>query len=260
MNTGSTIIANRHLRILDFLKKKGKVEVDTLSTILDVSPVTVRRDLDTLSKKGFLLRTHGGASSLDTPFDPLHKHDFFKKEITCMQEKKRIAAKAAELVKDDSIVFLNSGTTTLFFLEALREKHVRVLTNNAAAITMQRDQNIEFFLIGGEYRKQSRAFVGDIALKALEGVYSDYTFLGTHGISLQQGLMSTAFPERSINQAMIDHTSGKVVVLADHSKLGISSNFITASLDTVDILITDTACPPSFVETLRDRGITVYIT
>ncbi len=258
MSNGSTIIANRHIRILNLLKSQGKVEVDNLSSVLDVSPVTIRRDLDFLGKKGHLLRTHGGAASLNTSLTLLPEQDFFTKEISCVQEKKRIAEKAAELVGDDSIVFLNSGTTTLFFLNALREKHVRVMTNNAAAITSQKDSNIEFFLIGGEYRRQSRAFVGDIALKALDGVYSDYTFLGTHGISLEQGLVSTAFPERSMNQAMIDHTRGKVVVLADHTKVGISSNFITASLTSVDIVITDTDCPSTFVESLRERGLTVY--
>lgn len=252
---------NRYAKILHLLREEGDVRVERLSEYLRVSPVTVRRDLDFLNKKGYLSRTHGGASTVDTPFLHQIEHSFFEKKTEFIQEKTRIAHKAAEFVDDASsaIVFLNSGTTVLFFLEVLKNPHARIITNNAAAVIAQKDPEIELSVLGGEYRAQSRSFVGDMALRSLEGVYSDYTVLGVNGLSLEHGLMTTVFPECSINRAMIANTRGKVIVLADHSKMGKSSNFTTASLDCVDIVVTDSQCSPAVVDGLQEKGIQVCI-
>ncbi len=260
MNTANDIIVNRHTRILQFLKEEERVTVEHLSKHLNVSPVTIRRDLDFLDKKKYLSRIHGGATNinkLSSGYRP--EISFFKKEIVHISEKRRIATKAASLIEDDAILFLNSGSTTLFFLEAIQDRHMRVITNNAAALTSYKDAKVELLLVGGEYRDHSHSFVGDMALKSLQGMYSDYTILGINGFSLEQGLTTTVFSECSINQAMIQNTQGKVMVLADFSKIGVYANFISADLDVVDILVTDNQCPTHILKTIEARGIEVHI-
>lgn len=258
MNDISNIAANRHHQILALLKEKDHVRVDELSKVLNVSLVTVRRDLDFLDESGLLVRTHGGAKKLDSPIQSEPERAFFEKGIANTDEKRKIARMAAGLVAPDEILFMNGGTTTLFFLEALKER-VKVITNNAAAIVSERSPAVGLFVIGGQYREQSRSFVGELALHALKTIHSNATILGTNGISIDVGLTTSVLEECSLNQAMIRNTSGKVIVLADYSKLEHVSNFVSASLDDIDVVVTDDKAPIEFLDALRSRNIEVHI-
>lgn len=255
----NSIAHNRHTQILDFLSSRGNVTVDQLSELLLVSKVTVRRDLDFLNNKGLLVRTHGGASILPHQDVTLADEDYSKKDIKNVQEKRRIAFKCASIIKEHSILFINSGTTTHFLLQAFTNKHLKIITNNAATIESTIDNKIELLLLGGQYLKHPKSFAGEFAIKALTDMYSTHTILGTNGISLEKGLTTTVYQECSINQAMIKNTHGKVIVLADSSKLGRVSNFVSAPLESVDIVITDEKCPLEFKQSLEHLGIEVII-
>lgn len=256
MSVGS-IAYNRHLTILDQLTEHGRVRVDDLAVLLKISPVTVRRDLDYLNEKGFLIRTHGGATAIQ-PRQILQQESLFSdKDGINVPEKERIARRAADLIAPDDIVFLNSGSTALFFLRAIRGKKARVITNNAASVECELDPKVELLVLGGEYREQSRSFVGEFALNTLRHIYSHHTILGTNGITLEQGLTTTVYQECNINQMMIENTHGSVIVIADSSKIQRVSNFVSAPLDTIDVLITDTGCPDDFAVEIERRGIEV---
>jgi DeoR family fructose operon transcriptional repressor len=253
----NSIAYNRHLTILDKLEAVGKVHVDDLAEELGVSSVTIRRDLDYLNEHGFLIRIHGGATRIQPRQTRQTESRFDDKGGVNVAEKERIATRATQLISENDIVFLNSGSTALFFLRALVGKRVRVITNNAASIQSEIDPLIELLVLGGEYREQSRSFVGEFALNTLRNIYSNHTILGTNGVSIEQGLTTTVYQECNINQAMIENTHGKVVVLADHSKIEHVSNFVSAPIDAVDILIADTSCPADFVSEAQRRGIEV---
>jgi DeoR family transcriptional regulator, fructose operon transcriptional repressor len=258
MGSGS-IANNRHVLILEFLHKSGIASVEVLSDKLNVSKVTIRRDLDSLNEKGLLIRTHGGACVSQDQEVLLKEREFTKKDVIHVNEKQRIALKTLELIEENEILFMNSGSTTLFFLRALTGLRVKVITNNAAAIETKLDPLVELMILGGEYRHQSRSFVGEFALNTLRDIYSNHTLLGTNGLSLERGLTTTVYQECSINQTMIENTHGKVIVLADHTKMGRISNFVSAPLKSVDIVITDDKCPDSFVSGLESQGIQVII-
>lgn len=255
----SSIVTNRRLKLLDILSRNGFVRVDELSAKLTVSPGTVRRDLDYLSRKGLLERKHGGAFISSAPVNSLPERDFMEKGLINTEEKKAIARKALELVHDHEILFLNSGSTTLHFLEALRHMRVRVFTNNAWAVSCAKGPELELMILGGEYREHSRSFVGIMTLEAIKNINSNITFLGTNGISVEKGLTTAVHQECSINQAMIENTNGKVVVLADYSKIGRVSNFVSTSLDRIDILITDKSAPAETLRQIREAGVEVII-
>ena len=250
---------NRHLQILDLIAHKGRVRVDELSDHLEVSPVTIRRDLDLLDQKGLLSRTHGGAMAVKTPIGTVPEKNFLEKGIINTDEKRRIAEKAISLIDDDEILYINSGSTVLFFIEAIKDRHARIFTNNAQAIACKRDPRVELVILGGEYRELSQSFVGIITLQVLQDINSTHTILGTNGISLDKGLTTSVIQECSINQAMIQNTNGKVIVLADYSKLGRVSNFVSAPLESIDILVTDSKCPPEVADQYRARGLEVII-
>ena len=253
------IAYNRHIHILDLLRDQGSVRVEDLSLDLGVSDVTIRRDLDYLNEKGLLLRTHGGANTVPARKEVLAESGFSEKGTVNVAEKQRIGERCAELIKPNEIIFLNSGSTALFLLQAITERHVRVITNNAAAIQCTIEPSVEVMYLGGEYREQSRSFVGEFALNTIRDIYSHHSVLGTNGISIDRGITTTVYQECAINQAMIENTQGKVIVIADHTKLGRVSNFVSAPLSAIDILITDTQCPAEFRSELESRGIAVIL-
>ncbi len=187
------------------------------------------------------------------------ERNFSEKGITHTNEKQKIAEKAASLIGDDEIIYINSGSTVLYFIQALKNKHIKIITNNAGAIGCKKNKDVELVLLGGEYREQSQSFVGIITIENIQKINSSHTILGINGLSIDRGLTTSVLQECSVNQAMINNTNGKVIVLADHSKIGRISNFVTASLDMIDILVTDLETPAQMIKDIESKGIEVII-
>lgn len=240
------------------ISEKQKVRVDDLSEMLDVSPVTIRRDLDFLDSKKLLVRTHGGATKLEEASIPIAERKFLDSGVLNTQEKIQIAKRAAELLHEDDIIYVNSGTTTLSFIAEITKK-VRVITNNARAVANKVNTEIELMILGGEYRQQSQSLAGLLTLENIRNINSTYTFLGVNGLCADRGLMTSVIQECSVNSAMISNTNEKVIVLADHSKIGRISNFVTAPSSAIHIIITDDKAPEDKLQEFRALGIEIII-
>lgn len=253
----NTISQRRQDRILEQLYEKGEVNVKELSFEFCVTPITIRRDLDTLSEKGLIDRIHGGAIMTKKLRDEAL---FIEKGYRNIDEKSHIGQIAASFIKEDETVFINSGSTTLEVIKQLSRKHVRVITNNAAAISAHKDSLVELFLVGGEYREASQSLIGDMAQETLSHVYSSWTILGVNGISTQFGITTNVQQETSVNRIMVERCHGSVIVVADSSKIGIVSNFSTASIEKVSILITDDKADPTKISEFEKLGIKVITT
>ncbi|NLJ46486.1 MAG: DeoR/GlpR transcriptional regulator [Treponema sp.] len=251
-------VHKRRLQILETVRSRGIATVEELSASLGVSQITIRRDLDHLCGEGSLIRRHGGAVPAQ-PEDSVPERNLREKDVLNIEAKNRIAAAAVGLLENDEIIFMNSGSTTLCFLRALAGRRVKVITNNVASLSVPSSPGLELMILGGEYREQSQSLVGEFALSAIQNIWADHTFLGTNGLSLERGLTTSVYQECSVNQAMIDHTHGKVVVLADSSKMGKVANFISSPLSNVDIVVTDSECPEPFRRELEERGIQVIL-
>jgi DeoR family fructose operon transcriptional repressor len=236
---GSNIIpAARQSRIMELIKRDGLVTVEALSKKLDVSVITIRRDLSVLEEKGVLERTHGGAiltQQIEREFN------YSEKDRINTEQKEAIGKAAAALVEDGDTVFINSGSTTyqvIRFLEG--KKDVHVITNNVAAVAdFGGTPGIELILTGGVYRHQSNCLIGDFALNTVNQAVASKTIMGVDGMSFNTGLTSPVYQEAGITRAMMERTQGPIICVADFSKLGRITNFITAPLEKVDILVTD---------------------
>jgi DeoR/GlpR family transcriptional regulator of sugar metabolism len=176
-------------------------------------------------------------------------------------EKRRIGAAAAALVEQGDTVFVNSGTTTA---EVLRQVAARpdltqatIITTNVVATLDLRHPGIEVHLLGGLYRPQSNAVVGDTALRALEQVYADKAVLGVDGFSLKRGLTTPVLAEAEIARLMLARTLGDVVVVADSSKWGVVSNYEIGAIEQVQVLVSDDALPADAADGLAGRGLRV---
>lgn len=250
-----TVSNYRHKKILEMVYQRKSVSADELATEFGVSKITIRRDLDTLALDKLLERTRGGAMSIsDLGFEEI----FETKDHTAKKEKALIGKYVASLIGENETVFLNAGSTTLEVMRHLKGRKLRVVTNNAACLLLDLDPNVELILLGGDYRPQSRSLVGSVAIASLQSIYSSITVLGINGVSIKRGCTTAVQLETSINKAMIDNSSDKVVVVADHSKMNCVSSFLTCALNRVDLLVTDWMTPQAFCDELKAAGLNVY--
>ena len=249
--------AERRNRILNQLRTAGAVRVGDLSELLDVSEITIRRDLEQMELEGLLERTHGGAIfNQRIRLEPL----FSEKHRAHQAEKRQIGAAAARLVQDGDTLLVNSGSTTLQLLRHLNGKRdLKVITSNMSAFVEAQGAQMELLLVGGSYRAQSNSLVGPLALLSLQQVFAGKCFIGVDGVSLKYGMTTPNLQEAEVARTMIERTRGQVIILADHSKIGVVADFVTAPLDKVDILVTDSGIHPEYVDELRALGVEVVV-
>lgn len=255
-HTMSTL-AERHQYILAKLKKEGKVNVLDLCSELNVSSVTIRKDLKMLEDKDLLYRTHGGGTSsnpytIDRPVN--------EKEKIRSDEKHSIGSVAASLVEPNDCVIIASGTTVLSLARHI--KPVGTLTVITAALNVATELNrhpeIEVLVLGGILRKSSSSGTGMYAEKILDDFSCSKLFLGVDGIDIDFGLTTTNVQEAQLNRKMIA-ASQKTIVLADSSKFGKRGFGRICGLEDVEQIITDKGISDHMVETLKGMGIEVTI-
>jgi DeoR family fructose operon transcriptional repressor len=250
----STVSNYRHKKILEMLYQRQSVSADELAAEFGVSKITIRRDLDTLAGEKYLERTRGGAVTVSG----LRLEAFFdEKDSSAKREKALIGRYVASLVGENETIFVNAGSTTLEVVRHLLGKKVRVVTNNAACLGLDLSPQQEVILLGGDYRVQSRSLVGDLTIAGLHSIFSSITVLGINGVSIKKGCTSAVHQETSVNKAMIENSGGKVIVVADHTKMNCVSSFLTCPLARIDMIVTDWLTPPAFCQELEETGLCV---
>jgi DeoR/GlpR family transcriptional regulator of sugar metabolism len=250
------ITAHRRQRLLDQLEARGSLRVADLATAFQVSELTIRRDLDELAGEGLVERYHGGAYLVQAAG---RESLFVEKGAQHAAEKEAIGAEAAALVKDEETVLLNAGSTTLAVIRHLQARNVRIVTNNAGAPAELAEAVGELIVLGGELRKKSRSLIGDLALLTLSQIHAGLCILGTNGVSARTGLTTSVHAETAINRLMVERSDGNVVVVADGSKIGVTSNFACLPLAQVRTLITDPSASPEQLEAIRAAGVRVVV-
>ncbi|ERM82224.1 transcriptional regulator [Rhodonellum psychrophilum GCM71 = DSM 17998] len=250
-------IAERHKFILDKLKEAGIVSVAELSKALDVTMVTIRKDLKLLEDRKLLFRSHGSA----TPTSPyVNDKPVDEKKLVMVSEKDKIARLAAELIEDDDAIIIGSGTSVTALARAIpNQKKVTVLTAALnVTIALMEHPNIEIVQLGGIVRKSSSSVVGHYAEEMLASFSCSKLFLGADGISPDFGLTTSNMMEAHLNTKMIKSVQ-KVIVLADSSKFGRKGFGKVCDVDDLDMVITDAGIPDIYRIKLEERGVEVLI-
>jgi DeoR/GlpR family transcriptional regulator of sugar metabolism len=245
----------RREQILSYLSARDRATVGELSHVLSVSEVTVRKDLDLLEAQGLLLRVHGGAMASGRGRLELH---FATREQDHLEEKRRIAQAAIQLVRPGQRIFLDGSTTALQMARLLKDRaDLTVVTNGLyTALELNFSAGITTMVVGGTLRHRSSSLVGSLSADLLQRLRVDMGFFGARAITGRDGLMEADLEEAELKQHMVQ-ASSVVVAIADASKLGDTAFKIFALPHEIDRLITDTAAPPAIVEALRAHEITV---
>jgi len=235
------LAAERRQAILRALHVSGAVRVSDLAAALDVSEMTVRRDLDAMDAEHLLRKVHGGAVARhnrgEEPWSSV-------KAAQHRAEKAAIATAAAATVEDGMTIAISAGTTTTEFARRLRHRpSITVITNSINVFSVLTDpapdgsDAPQVYLSGG-VRTPSDALVGPVADAAIGSFRVDATYLGVHGLDLQAGLTTPNIAEAQTNRALID-IAARLTVLADHTKFGEIGTNVFARLRDVDTLIVD---------------------
>ena len=243
----------RRSLILDRIRNHGRVLAADLTAELGVSVDTIRRDLRELDDAGLLRRVHGGALPRHGDASP-----FAARARRAPEAKASIARRAAECVRDDQIIVLDGGTTTLEVARALRDDlraHV-ITTSPPIALALADHPGLEVTVVGGTLRPKALVTVGAAAIEALRVVRADVVFLGVCGLHPEIGVTTEDLEERHVKAAMIEGAA-EVVALADHDKLGTAMPVVVAPISAVTRLVTDADVDDAAVAPYVDLGIEV---
>mgnify|MGYP000016608266 FL=1 len=175
---------DRHCAILNLLKTKSSVTLLELTTLLNTSESTIRRDLTALDKAGKLRKVYGGATSID--FYTADEKDIHTKHDLQITEKNLIAKKAASLVKPHDLIYIDAGTTTELIIDHLTEKNATYITNGIIHAQKLTDKGFKAFIIGGQLKKSTGAIIGTTSIENLQPYNFTKGFFGTNGISFRQ--------------------------------------------------------------------------
>jgi len=250
-------ITDRHQFILQKLAEKGKVSIPQLIDEMEVSGVTIRKDLKLLEEKKLLFRTRGGGS-INNPYAierPIDEKEFIKSE-----EKQKIAKAALSLIGHNDSIIIASGTTVFELARQLYpDKRIIVITPALkVALELINRPNVEILQLGGLVHQSSSSTAGSFAEKILDELSCGVLFLGVDGIDLEHGLTITNIVEASLNQKMI-RLAQTVVVLADSSKFDRRGLGKICNLDQIDYIITDGEVSRDTVNKIEKSGVKVII-
>ena len=224
--------AERRQAILDLVHSRGAVSLHDLAVAVQSSQVTVRRDILALESDGLVDRRRGGAA---LPGGLSHEQTYRQKSLVAAAEKADIADAAATLVEEGDAIVIGAGTTTEEF---------------ARRLVRMKD------LTGGSLRGATFALVGGVAAQSFAQLRVRRAFLSGNGLTLERGLSTPNMHVAGVDQA-IAAAAQEVVVLADHTKLGVDTMFQTVPTHGIAHLVTDSGGDSALLAALRAAGVHV---
>lgn len=230
--------SERQSEIYNLLSERGFMSVEEISKLLYTSPSSVRRDLDEMEKRRLVRRSWGGAEVI---LSKTNVSAFSSRAHNRAQEKERIAKKAVKLINEGDVVFLDQSSTAFFLARELMDfKSLTVVTNNLEILTLLSSTDITLHSSGGIVsRKNPNCLIGNSAQKTFEGIFADICFFSTKALS-EDGVISDCTEEEiHVRNSMLGN-SAKKIFLCDSSKFNKRSSFIQCTLDSIDMIISET--------------------
>jgi len=251
------LINKRRDDICELLKGKNILSISELSSILNISKITIRRDLDYLAKEKKIIKTHGGAiiqSSKD--YEP----PYMIRSLKMIEQKKAIGKIAASLIPENSLIFIDVGTTLLELAENLpTDKNISVITNwLPIAEKLGKKMFSKLFLLGGKVNCREMSIIGNYPLEFLKDFNIEICFIGVGGISIDHGLTDYTFEEVEMKKQMIKRAKRKIV-LADHTKFDRLASIKICELSDIDTIITSEGLDAGIKKKYIDSGIEIIV-
>jgi DeoR family fructose operon transcriptional repressor len=253
--------ASRKADLSTYVSEMGQVTVAMLADRFDVSTDTIRRDLDQLHDEGVLIRTHGGAVSLETV---PHRDAGLNVRLRLQtHEKERIGELAAGLVTDGSVIIINAGTTTLSVARHLKNHRDLTIATNNLLMPSEVSPKVfrELYVFGGAVRTITQATTGPVRFQTARtgrdlDIRCDLALIAVGAVSVDAGYSTSNLSEGEMMGEMIDRAA-RVAILADSSKFGRSLFARVAELERADYFVTDAPPPPDLAAALRAGEVSI---
>ena len=243
-------------KIIALLEKEDRLVTKNLPEILNTTSVTIRKDIAILEQRGLLKRTHGGAIK---PRKLFHGLALNEKEKLNLEEKIRIAKKAAKLISEGDTIILDSGSTTSFIAKEIKHmKGITVITNAINIVSILLNSDIDVILIGGSLIKETSTLVGPLADDVLRKISADKLFIGVDGIDFEVGLTTPNILEANTSRVMME-MSGEIILVVDASKFGRRSLGVISKVSEVNSIITTKKLSENELKKFADYDVEVFI-
>ncbi|GAA3530545.1 DeoR/GlpR family transcriptional regulator [Zobellella aerophila] len=246
----------RHQQILEMLKLKGFASTEDLVAQFEVSPQTIRRDLNDLAEQNSIRRHHGGASLMSSTVNAAYD----SRKVMYAREKESIGKAIAAQIPDGASLFIDIGTTTEAVARALLEHNeLRVITNNIhVASILSQKEDFTVIIAGGEVRNRDGGIVGEATRDFVQQFRTDFGIIGISGIDTDGSLLEFDYHEVRIAQAIINN-SRQVLLAADHSKFGRNAMVNMGNITQVSALFTDQSPPSTVLKLMEANQVACYI-
>lgn len=248
------IMTERQANILRIVNENSRVDVAVLARMLNVSQVTVRKDLDVLEERGLLVREHGYAQACNS--DDINKRLAVRYDV-----KLRIARAAAEIVANGETVMIESGSSCAILAEILanEKKDVTIITNSAFIASHLRDAAAsKVVLLGGDYQKESQVMVGPLVRKCAREFYVDKLFMGTDGFIPQAGFTCGDMMRAEAMKNMAESAKHSII-LTDSTKFNQQGVVLQCRFENVQMVFTDDGISEQASAILMDHNIALTV-
>lgn len=245
----------RHKKIIELVTLRGYVSTEELVSELDVSPQTIRRDLNELAENNLIRRHHGGAASPSTS----ENSDYSERKQFFSKEKYHIGQEVAKLIPDGASLFIDIGTTPEAVASALlNHKKLRIVTNNLnVAHILRQNESFDITLAGGSLR-QDGGIIGEATVEFIKQFRLDFGILGISAIDLDGSLLDYDFHEIQVKRAIIE-SSRTTCLVSDHSKFSRRAMVRLGEINDVEYFFTDIAPPQAILEKLKNSDVEMRI-
>ncbi|MFM1535667.1 DeoR/GlpR family DNA-binding transcription regulator [Helcococcus ovis] len=227
-------------KIINLVEENKFMSVSNMSNILDVTEMTIRRDLIELEELNLIKRVHGGARINNNYFD---RQDAYIKTIKSNSKNKKIIAKiAADSIKDNDVIFIGAGTTTYYLTDYIKAKNIVVVTNSQQIIEKLWDnQEVKLICTGGTYRGNTRSFIGPISERIILNMRFNKIYLGTNGID-KNNIYTSSYEASILYKTALNNSTNRYI-LADSSKFNRLDFVSFYETKDISIIITDDELP-----------------
>jgi DeoR family transcriptional regulator, fructose operon transcriptional repressor len=252
-------LENRASLILDLIDRQGSTTYVALAEMLQVSTMTIRRDCDELVRLGKVIKTVGGIQQASAA-PSLYENTVRERIATNQSEKRAIAAKALDLIRDHQTIFIDGGTTnlTLARLIAVQRSGLTILTNSALICLELSKGNNTIIGIGGEYDPVTLSFAGPQADEMAKSFLIDQAFLSTKGFLPEDGTYESAVATSRVKQVMAGRAA-QTVLLVDHTKFGVRALSKVLDVSQIHHIVTDEWVKEPDLAAVQRAGITAHI-
>lgn len=245
----------RQQEILLLVQQRGFVAIETLAQHFNVTPQTVRRDINTLCDQQLLTRYHGGAGLSSS----VENIEYSTRQVTHLEEKRRIAEMTVRQIPERASIFIDIGTTTEEIARALlNHTGLRIITNNMNVATILRaNPGFEIIIAGGVVRQWDGGITGEATINFVRQFKVDFGIIGISSIDVDGTLLDFDYHEVQVAQAIIEN-SRQVFLVADHSKFERCAMVRLGNIAQIDALFTDRLPPPHILALLTESNVVLH--